>query len=104
MEPNVPLDDNVEEAVPVADSKRDEDEDEDVHEKWWMESLDKLGNIKKRAVVKQRHARTELVMLSTPPEQDPLKLKKYSYDESAGANITVYILDSGYYRYTSVSR
>ncbi|KAL0934046.1 subtilisin-like protease [Colletotrichum truncatum] len=70
---------------------------EDVHEKWWMESLDKLGRIQKRAVVKQGNAPAELVMISQPPGVDLKSLNSYSYDDSAGAEITVYVLDSGYY-------
>ncbi|KAL1875232.1 hypothetical protein Daus18300_003303 [Diaporthe australafricana] len=93
VEPIVQLDDNAGVAVPVPNSKRDED----VHEKWWMESLDRLGRIKKRAVVKQDNAVTELVMLSQPPLVDLSALKSYSYDDSAGTDITVYVLDSGYY-------
>ncbi|GKT44795.1 alkaline proteinase [Colletotrichum spaethianum] len=77
----------------VPNSKRDQD----VHEKWWMESLNKLGKIKKRAVVKQSNAPTELVMFSQPPLVDIKALTSYSYDDSAGAGITVYVLDSGYY-------
>ncbi|EQB53373.1 hypothetical protein CGLO_06902 [Colletotrichum gloeosporioides Cg-14] len=71
--------------------------DEEIHEKWWMESLDKLGRIRKRAVVKQASAPTELVMLSQPPGVDLKTLNAYTYDDSAGAEITVYVLDSGYY-------
>ncbi|KAK7730529.1 hypothetical protein SLS63_005774 [Diaporthe eres] len=93
VEPIVPLEDNAGEAVPVPNSKRDED----VHEKWWMESLDKLGRIRKRAVVKQDNAPTELVMFSQPPLVDLAALKSYTYDDSAGTDITVYVLDSGYY-------
>lgn len=99
VEPIVQLEDNAGEAVPVQNSKRDED----VHEKWWMESLDKLGRIRKRAVVKQDNAPTELVMLSQPPLVDLAALKSYSYDDSAGTDITVYVLDSGYYTKNSVS-
>lgn len=96
----MPLEDNAGEAVPVANSKRDED----VHEKWWMESLDMLGRIRKRAVVKQDNAPTELVMFSQPPLVDLKALKSYTYDDSAGTDITVYVLDSGYYTKNSVSR
>lgn len=71
--------------------------------KWWMESLDKLGSIRKRAVVKQDNAPTELVMLSQPPLVDLAALKSYTYDDSAGADITVYVLDTGYYTKNSVS-
>ncbi|KAF4882489.1 Subtilisin-like protease 2 [Colletotrichum fructicola] len=73
------------------------DHDDEVHEKWWMESLDKLGRIRKRAVVKQATAPTELVILSQPPGVDLKTLNTYAYDDSAGTEITVYILDSGYY-------
>ncbi|KAJ0360787.1 hypothetical protein COL26b_013975 [Colletotrichum chrysophilum] len=73
------------------------DHDDEVHEKWWMESLDKLGRIRKRAVVKQATAPTELVILSQPPGVDLKTLNTYAYDDSAGIEITVYILDSGYY-------
>lgn len=93
------MEDNAGEAVPVPNSKRDED----VHEKWWMESLDKLGRIRKRAVMKQDNAPTELVMLSQPPLVDLAALKSYTYDDSAGTDITVYVLDSGYYTKNSVS-
>ncbi|KAI7785072.1 hypothetical protein LA080_008107 [Diaporthe eres] len=93
VEPIVPLEDNAGEAVPVPNSKRDED----VHQKWWMESLDKLGRIRKRAVVKQDNAPTELVMFSQPPLVDLAALKSYTYDDSAGTDITVYVLDTGYY-------
>lgn len=68
-----------------------------------MESLDKLGRIKKRAVMKQDNAPTELVMLSQPPLVDLAALKSYTYDDSAGTDITVYVLDSGYYTKNSVS-
>lgn len=85
--------------MPVPNSKRGED----VHEKWWMESLDRLGRIKKRAVMKQDNAVTELVMLSQPPLVDLSALRSYSYDDSAGTDITVYVLDSGYYTKNSVS-
>ncbi|KAG8161763.1 hypothetical protein KVR01_008750 [Diaporthe batatas] len=93
VEPIVSLDDNAGESVPVPNGKRDED----VHEKWWMESLDKLGRIKKRAVMKQDNAPTELVMISQPPLVDLAALKSYTYDDSAGTDITVYVLDTGYY-------
>lgn len=83
----------------MPNSKRDED----VHEKWWMESLDKLGRIRKRAVVKQDNAPTELVMFSQPPLVDLTALKSYNYDDSAGTDITVYVLDTGYYTKNSVS-
>ncbi|KAI8255241.1 hypothetical protein K4K58_005813 [Colletotrichum sp. SAR11_239] len=73
------------------------DHDDEVHEKWWMESLDRLGRIRKRAVVKQANAPTELVILSQPPGVDLKTLNNYAYDDSAGTEITVYILDSGYY-------
>ncbi|KAI8200772.1 Subtilisin-like protease 2 [Colletotrichum sp. SAR 10_65] len=76
--------------------ERDPSGDE-VHEKWWTESLDKLGRIRKRAVVKQAGAPTELIMLSQPPGVDLKTLNTYAYDDSAGADITVYSLDSGYY-------
>lgn len=76
--------------------------DDEVHEKWWMESLDKLGRIRKRAVVKQASAPTELVMLSQPPGVDLKTLNAYTYDDSAGAEITVYVLDSGYYARNAV--
>lgn len=98
IEPIVPLEDNAGEAVPVPNSKRDED----VHEKWWMESLDRLGRIRKRAVVKQDNAPTELVMFSQPPLVDLAALKSYTYDDSAGTDITVYVLDTGYYTKNSV--
>lgn len=78
----------------VKESKREEDVD--VHEKWWMESLDRLGKIRKRAVVKQDKARTEMKMFSQPPGVDINSLKSYTYDDSAGADITVYVLDTGY--------
>ncbi|WQF83596.1 Putative peptidase S8/S53 domain, peptidase S8, subtilisin, Ser-active [Colletotrichum destructivum] len=93
IEPVVKFDTNAGASVPVPNSKRDED----VHEKWWMESLDKLGRIRKRAVVKQDRAPTELIMFSQPPLVDLAVLKSYTYDDSAGADITVYVLDSGYY-------
>lgn len=93
------LNDNTGVVTPVENSKRDE---EDVNQKWWMESLDKLGKIRKRAVVKQDNAPTELVMFSQPPMVDLNALKSYTYDDSAGADITVYVLDSGYYTKNSV--
>ncbi|KAF5494539.1 Subtilisin-like protease 2 [Colletotrichum siamense] len=77
----------------VPNSKRAED----VDEKWFMESLDRRGEIKKRAVVKQDKAPVELIMFSQPPLVDIKALTSYSYDDSAGAGITVYVLDSGYY-------
>ncbi|KAI8224406.1 Subtilisin-like protease 2 [Colletotrichum sp. SAR 10_99] len=77
----------------VPNSKRAED----VDEKWFMESLDRRGDIKKRAVVKQDKAPVELIMFSQPPLVDIKALTSYSYDDSAGAGITVYVLDSGYY-------
>ncbi|KAH0421621.1 hypothetical protein CcaCcLH18_13324 [Colletotrichum camelliae] len=87
-------------------TERDPSDDE-IHEKWWMESLDKLGRIRKRAVVKQASAPTELVMLSQPPGVDLKTLNTYTYDDSAGAEITVYVLNSGYYarnaEYTSIA-
>ncbi|POS75009.1 hypothetical protein DHEL01_v206590 [Diaporthe helianthi] len=106
VEPIVPLEDNAGEAVPVPNNKRDEAVDS--HEKWWMESLDKLGRLKKRAVMKQDNAPTELVMISQPPLVDLAALKSYSYDESAGSDITVYVIDTGYYtrnsEYTGMAR
>ncbi|KAJ0316333.1 hypothetical protein Brms1b_005544 [Colletotrichum noveboracense] len=83
----------------VPNSKRAED----VDEKWFMESLDRRGEIKKRAVVKQDKAPVELIMFSQPPLVDIKALTSYSYDDSAGAGITVYVLDSGYYTKNSVS-
>ncbi|KAJ0278410.1 hypothetical protein COL940_007266 [Colletotrichum noveboracense] len=83
----------------VPNSKRAED----VDEKWFMESLDRRGEIKKRAVVKQDKAPVELIMFSQPPLVDIKALTSYSYDDSAGAGITVYVLDSGYYTKNSNS-
>ncbi|CAI0646900.1 unnamed protein product [Colletotrichum noveboracense] len=83
----------------VPNSKRAED----VDEKWFMESLDRRGEIKKRAVVKQDKAPVELIMFSQPPLVDIKALTSYSYDDSAGAGITVYVLDSGYYTKNSVN-
>ncbi|KAK1561718.1 peptidase S8/S53 domain-containing protein [Colletotrichum navitas] len=93
IEPVVQFDTNTGKSVPVPNSKRDED----VHEKWWMESLDKLGRIRKRAVVKQDNAPTELIMFSQPPLVDLAALKSYTYDDSAGTGTTVYVVDTGYY-------
>ena len=100
IEPIVQFDENAGKAVPVTDNSK---RDEDVHEKWWMESLDKLGGIRKRAMVKQDKAPTELVMFSQPPLVDLAALKSYTYDGSAGIDVTVYVLDSGYYPRNSVS-
>ncbi|KAL0937333.1 subtilisin-like protease [Colletotrichum truncatum] len=93
VEPVVNFDNNAGKSVLVPNSKRDDE----IHEKWWMESLDKLGRIKKRAVVKQDKAPTELIMFSQPPLVDIKVLSAYTYDDSAGTDITVYVLDSGYY-------
>ncbi|TDZ18873.1 Subtilisin-like protease 2 [Colletotrichum orbiculare MAFF 240422] len=93
VEPDQQYQNNVGASVLIADR----DLDDEVHEKWWMESLDKLGRIRKRAVVKQDKAPTELVMFSQPPLVDLEALTSYTYDESAGEEITVYVLDEGYY-------
>ncbi|TDZ33436.1 Subtilisin-like protease 2 [Colletotrichum spinosum] len=92
VEPDQQYQNNVGASVLIADR----DLDDEVHEKWWMESLDKLGRIRKRAVVKQDKAPTELVMFSQPPLVDLETLASYTYDESAGEEITVYVLDEGY--------
>ncbi|CCF36568.1 hypothetical protein CH063_08108 [Colletotrichum higginsianum] len=79
------------------DDDDDGENDDDAYEKWWAESLESLNRIRKRAVVRQNKAPTALVVISQPPRVDIKELKSYSYDESAGTGVTVYVVDHGYY-------
>ncbi|KAK2008088.1 subtilisin-like protein [Colletotrichum eremochloae] len=92
IEPDVHTYSDSEQSVLAENSKRHGD----VPEKWWMKSQDKLRKIRKRAMVEQENAPTELVMLSQPPRVGLSTLKSYTYDDSAGAGVTVYVLDKGY--------
>lgn len=54
-------------------------------------------NLERRAAIHQAKALDELKVFSQPPGTKLSDVKSYTYDDSAGEDITVYVLDSGYY-------
>lgn len=78
--------------------RRGSSHEKDLDTRWANpEPLEERNNIQRRAIVNQAKAPDEMKVFSQPPGTVLKNVNGYSYDDSAGVDITVYVVDTGYY-------